>query len=289
MNFRKLTLNDIAPLAAGLTAYGGRICDISPANFIFWRDYYDISVCFDGDELAVRYGNMDGVVSYWCRADKSLVDKVIAREGGAARFSCLSEEDTDFFFKNYECSELLHERDWDDYLYAAKDISTLAGKKYCGQRNHINKFSKLYPDAVFEEITSENAAMVKAFCYRYFHEFGRERAEVAGYEEAHLYEQLDNIEKYAQHTLALMIGGEVAGFSIGETVGDTLIVHTEKADTRYAGVYPTIVRAFAERYAPADGYINREEDCGEEGLRTSKLSYHPIEIIKKYSLVARLK
>lgn len=289
MIFRKLTLNDITALATSLRAYGGRICDISPANFVFWRDYYDISVCFDGGELTLRYGDMDGVVSYWCRADKVLVDKVIEHEGGAARFSCLSEEETEFFFKNYDCFELLHERDWDDYLYSSRDIMTLAGKKYCGQRNHINRFKKLYPQAVFAEITGDNAEQIKEFCHGYFHEFGREDAEVAAYEEAHLYEQLDNIEKYAQHTLAVFIDGTVAGFSIGETVGDTLIVHTEKADTRYAGIYPTIVKGFAERYAPADGYINREEDCGEEGLRTSKLSYHPIEIIKKYSLVARLK
>ncbi|MBQ7383801.1 MAG: DUF2156 domain-containing protein [Clostridia bacterium] len=289
MEFKKVTLDDIEGLKKGLADYRGRICDISPANLVFWRDYYDISVYLGDDGIAVRFGDMDGVVSYWCEANRPLIEKIIAHEGGAARFSCLSQEETDFFFQNYSCGELLHERDWDDYLYRAEDIMTLAGKRYCGQRNHINKFNKLYPDAKFVEITAQNAEAVKKFCYGYFHEFGRERAEVAGYEEDLLYEQLDCIERYSQHTLVIFIDEAVAGFSIGETVGDTLIVHTEKADTRFAGIYPALVRAFAERYATEGGYINREEDCGEAGLRISKLSYHPTEIRKKYSLVARLK
>ena len=31
-------------------------------------------------------------------------------------------------------------------------------------------------------------------------------------------------------------------------------------------------------------FINREEDMGDLGLRTSKKSYHPIELLKKYTI-----
>jgi RimJ/RimL family protein N-acetyltransferase len=43
-----------------------------------------------------------------------------------------------------------------------------------------------------------------------------------------------------------------------------------------------MAQEFAKAFA-VDGveYINREEDCGDEGLRRSKTQYHPIEIKKK--------
>ena len=34
-------------------------------------------------------------------------------------------------------------------------------------------------------------------------------------------------------------------------------------------------------------YINREEDVGDEGLRTAKKALHPIEIIEKFTVIVK--
>ena len=113
--------------------------------------------------------------------------------------------------------------------------------------------------------------------------------DVSDTEREQLIEQFDNWEAYSQLGGMLISEGRVVGISVGEIVGDTLIIHTEKADTSFDGAYPMLVNCFAREFAADDKclYINREEDCGIEGLRISKRSYHPIEIIKKYAVIIK--
>ena len=288
MQFKKVTINDLDILKNALVRYSGRMCDISPANLVFWRDYYDISYSLDEDGLVIRYGNMDGELCFFCEPSEALAKRLIEYCGGSVRLTCLCDADLEYFRARFEVSDVWISEDWNDYLYNAEDIVTLKGKRFSGQRNHINKFNSLYEGAVFKEIEKEEIPAIKEFCRGYFHDFGNERAEVAGYEEEHLYEQLDALDRYKQSTGVMIYNGGILGFSIGEVVGDTLIIHTEKANTAYNGVYPSIVQAFAKMHVK-DGvrFINREEDCGVPGLRTSKRSYHPVEILNKYSVVVR--
>ncbi len=79
------------------------------------------------------------------------------------------------------------------------------------------------------------------------------------------------------------VEGKIVAFSVGEIVGDTLFVHIEKALKEYEGSYQVMVKEFAVHEADERViYINREEDIGDLGLRTSKLSYHPVHILEKY-------
>ena len=287
MEYKHAAIEDIDILANALRHYSGRICDISPGNLVFWRDYYNVSYSFESEGLVIRFEEMDGELCYYCGTSDALIARLIEENQGSVRLTCLCDEELEVLKRRgYTLSELLVSDDWNDYLYNAEDIVTLAGRKYSGQRNHINKFKKLYQSAVFKEIEQADIEKIKEFCHGYFHVFGNERAEVAGYEEAHIYEQLDNLERYGQRTGVLMLDGKVLGFSIGEAVGDTLIIHTEKANTVYNGVYPALAQAFAAKHVTNEiKFINREEDCGVEGLRTSKRSYHPVRILNKYSVV----
>ena len=134
----------------------------------------------------------------------------------------------------------------------------------------------------FEAVDETNLPEVRSFFERYASEHVKD---YPAYDEGNIktLEVLDNMEKYGLLGGVLRVGGDVVGASLGEIVGDTLFVHIEKSLTEFSGSYPMLVNQFAKMYA-ADGvtFINREEDDGVEGLRVSKMSYHPVELLDKY-------
>ncbi len=105
-------------------------------------------------------------------------------------------------------------------------------------------------------------------------------------ERSKILEVFDNFDTYGLLGGALKVENDIVGFSLGEIVGDTLFVHIEKADRNFTGSYQMLVNQFAKAYAGESvAYINREEDDGDEGLRTSKLSYHPVRLLEKYTVL----
>ena len=290
ITFKKAELEDAGLLFDALHEYDGKICDYSAGNIIFWRDYYGISYSLDADGLVLRYEKMGDRTCCSYPVSKEpikLIDRLVKDLGKPLCLTCLTTEQLKNVKQSFRVIEVMNSRDWDDYLYLAEDLVSLAGRRFSGQRNHINKFKRSYPEHSFTVITGDNVEAAKDFCHRYFCGGIGKKTDVSDVEYKQLLEQLDHWELYNQLGGMLKVGDAVIGISVGEIVGDTLIVHTEKADTSFLGAYPMLTNSFAKQFATADRckFINREEDCGEEGLRTSKLSYHPIELIKKYAVV----
>ena len=85
----------------------------------------------------------------------------------------------------------------------------------------------------------------------------------------------------------LYANGEIMGFTMGEFASrDTFDVHFEKARVDINGAYPMVCRELTRMLIakhPNLKYMNREDDMGLESLRTSKLSYKPEYLLKKYT------
>ena len=181
-------------------------------------------------------------------------------------------------------SAAVAERDSFDYLYRAEDLMYFRGKKLSGQRNHVNKFLKTYGSWTFRAMTEEDIPQVKAFLDSYAAR--RDKAAASFHEDiAKTHEVLDHFATYDLLGGILQVEDNIVGFSLGEIVGDTLFTHIEKADRDYEGCYQMLVAQFAQHFV-RDGvhFINREDDTGDLGLRTSKLSYHPVALLEKYTV-----
>jgi len=83
----------------------------------------------------------------------------------------------------------------------------------------------------------------------------------------------------------ILIDGKVEAFTLGEPLNsDTVVIHIEKANPAFEGLYSVINQAFLESHWSGFTYVNREQDLGQEGLRKSKESYFPHRMINKYTI-----
>ena len=82
---------------------------------------------------------------------------------------------------------------------------------------------------------------------------------------------------------AIRVDDKLVAYTVAEPLdGKSVVIHFEKADTRYEGAYQAINQMFLDHSARGFTYVNREQDLGDEGLRKAKLSYDPALFLKKY-------
>lgn len=177
-------------------------------------------------------------------------------------------------------------RRWRDYLYPAEQFKTYAGKRLSGQRNHVNKFKKTYPDWSFRPYEEGDLAAVTAFLREYEGVQLEKEDRIADEEIAEVYEILPHLKEFGMDAGILTAGGKIVAFAAGERCGDMMIVHIEKALRGYEGAYPMIAHAFALAFCGEGvNFLNRMDDAGDLGLRKSKLQYLPCEIVDKFNVI----
>lgn len=170
-----------------------------------------------------------------------------------------------------------------DYVYNASDLINLAGKKYSKKRNHISQFMRLYGDYQYVPITEDNLGECKRILDIWADKNEQDKAPENS-ERFACYELFNNWSKFTSLKGALIkVNGNFEAFTIGELLNpETALIHIEKANTDFHGLYTLINRDFCRNEWSNVKYINREEDLGIEGLRKSKLSYNPAFMVKKF-------
>ena len=215
-----------------------------------------------------------------------LIEEYVREKGEELVFNSVDDEDLALLSSVYPAIEIKSHRDYSDYLYLASDLAEYKGKKYHGQKNHRNRFLRDYPDYEFLTFTEEDLPAIYAFLEEHRALAPRSKEENVEYECC--YRLLGAMDSLDLLTGMIRVGGKIVAISVGERLNDTLIIHIEKALPAYSGVYPTICSLFAARYGAGFTYINREDDAGDVGLRTSKTQYHPIALVEKKRAICHL-
>jgi len=293
LQFQNLTLRERPAVEPLLLSAPYRSCDYSPGGLFMWRDYFKVEYAFEDGVFYSRFRYPEEAqLPYYNMPLGGDTEKALRRigehcraAGEPCRFSTVPEEALPILSSVFGDFCAWETREYFDYLYRLEDLTTLVGRRYNGQRNHLHKFEKAFPDGTFSPVTPADREELLAFFARQT-EAADKRAPSALAEAKIVSEVLRSEDYFGMTGGVLRAGGQVVGFSFGEVCGDTLQVHVEKADRDVPGAYPTVVNRFCRLFEGSSVlYVNREDDTGDEGLRRSKESWHPLMLLKKYTVL----
>lgn len=294
--FKKLTVEDIVVLQPYFSNCKFNISDYSCAFKFMWQEYYVMyytilhgCAIFKEEYKGEVYFHYPLSLTGDEEQEKLALDdveKYVVEREIKLNFTCVPKERMLFMIERYGINlSIINKRKWKDYLYLAEDFCTFSGKKFAGQRNHVNKFNKLYSNSTFKILGEAEEGIIYDFLKKYEERQLSKGSVMATEEMEGVYKILPYITKFKQLAGGLFVNGEMVGFAMGEKCGEQIIVHVEKALTEYEGVYPALAQRFAQTFARDDvKYLNREDDAGDSGLRKSKLQYKPIKLVDKYDL-----
>ncbi len=263
--------------------------DLTFTNLWGWAEYFGLGLSFRGD------------LCWICQTRPHMAFWAPVGDWNAANWEAHDEirQGVELLRVPEELGELLArllpgrvtaapERDQWEYLYSRSDLAELPGPKFHKKKSHVNAFYRLYGedyrvlDAHHPERIEDVLSLQEEWCrWRDCESSPSLRAENDA-----VFRVLGNWGRLpGLRGGALYVDGHIAAFSLGEKVQNMLIVHFEKVQAEFRGVYQAINHAFVNHSACDVALINREQDMGELGLRQAKQTYNPVAFLKKSRLV----
>ena len=298
VNLKKFTLQDMPVMRRYFEECPFRLSDYSAAFKVMWSDYFLQYYAIIKDCLVFAeyfrgrlYFNYPISLTGEAAEDSALdeIERRCREKGLRIHFTSVPKEKLGKLIERYGTElKVTNPRRWRDYLYNAEDFVTFKGGKYAGQRNHINKFKKLYPEWEYVTLSSADSAEIHAFLKQFEGRQLKKGTLVAREELAGVYALTDKIDELGLCAGGIRVDGRLIAFSVGEVCADTLIIHVEKALVSYEGAYTIMANEFAKHNVTGGvRFINREDDAGDEGLRKSKLQYNPVRLVDKYTVLPK--
>jgi len=290
-NFKVLTLEDRAAIHERLWAYQPQTSELTFVNLYIWRNYYQLKWCVDGASLLLLAEHEDRFFALppvgppsRLAVTRRLLQWLHATRGNMAPF--IGRADQRLVAELAEADDLVisARRDHYDYVYRSVDLGTLKGRRYSKKRNHINQFLREY-EYTYAPLTADIIpnclALAEVWCQQrlcdedisLMHEFCGIR------------DTLNNFRVLGIAGGVIWVKDKVQAFALGELLNaQTAVVHIEKANPNFHGIYPIMTRGFsAQRWQEVE-FINREQDLGEPGLRRAKKSYYPEHLVEKFEV-----
>lgn len=286
--FRKAKIEDKEAIDEILTKCDCPSLEYNFTTLFLWQDIFDMEFKIEDGVLFIRSGRDKKSYLFPCgTGDIDSAIKKLLEEN--VRFYSVSEKNKVYLESVAPGRfEFIESRNDSDYVYLRESLATLSGKKLSSKRNHINRFITENPDWNYEEITPENIEEVVKMHEKWCQIVDDSSKKGLSDETKVVKRALAYFDELKLSGGIIRCRGEVVAFSLGDRLNDkTFLVHIEKAFSHITGAYQIINKEFVLHNCMDYEFVNREDDTGDENLRKAKLSYKPVEIVKKYEAKER--
>ena len=267
--------------------------EINFTNLFIWAECYKTQYALWEDALVImNISSFGRYLSFFPKGNGSIKSALrqmyefLKQRGQPLCITNASPEEAEIFKDLFPEGKVTENRDFEDYVYLRESLVNLSGKKLHSKKNHLNKFKKTYPDYVYREMTKNDFEKCLQLAVRLVSKGNHEGEISADCEIESIGIIFDNFDVLGLKGGVIEIMGEIVAFTIGEGQNDNCaIIHVEKADTSYEGIYAAINNEFVTNTMKEYEFVNREEDMGIDGLRKAKLSYRPHHMVEKYKCI----
>ena len=285
--FKLIDLEYQKTLLSCLETSERKICELAFANLIVWNKFDRGQFTYINKNLCILISPLNEEPYFLEPLGRNMpVETAEVCLKSAGRISRASDDFLSSLPKDkFAATEL---RNQFDYVYLRKDLAELKGKKYDGKRNHLKRFRAAHPDSQFIPLSSEAKNEALELFDRWF-EIRKEskfypRLAYTAQKDA-IGSAFDNYEALKLMGGAIMIGGKLKGFILGSRLNkDTASAHFSYGDPSVNGISQALLFEACNKTFPDLTYVDLEQDLGIPGLRSAKLSYHPMKLEKKYEI-----
>lgn len=301
IDFVKIPLESKEKVDSFFCRFGEGSCQHSYATGFCFDTKYDDYFCIKDDFLyTLRQGISDDIYRTYLfpmgdlnNTDgiKAAIENIISDAKSynkKVKFQSISENAQSILKKLYGDKFTIEDRrDLYEYMYKYETIAIMEGSHFKAKRNEIRKFFKDYENIVVKKIDKADVTNIKNL-YKLWVDAdeGRQSNTQLDYEEIALDRALEHYDELGLDGIVIYCSDELIGFVFGVKLNDEVFdFMIEKANAKYGAIYKVLNNELAKICCSNFKYVNFEEDLGEEGLRNSKMMYHPDILFKKFVAV----
>jgi len=269
--------------------------ELTFTNLFIWREAYGLRLSRVGEVVAVFSWRADPEDSFLfpplgAGANATVVRGCLehmAESGHRSVMARVTKADLARLGLGEEEFRVEPDRDNWDYVYRVADLVQLSGNRYHRKRNHIEQFTGRH-EFTYRPLTRELVPACQELQDKWCDEKHCDLVATLRAEGRAVKEVLENCEVLGVTAGCIEVDGKIEAFTLGELLNpETVVIHIEKANAAFHGLYQVINQQFLEKQWSEVRYVNREQDMGVSGLRKAKESYYPDHMVEKFTLALR--